>query len=64
MTRAAAIFLDLDGTLLDTAPDMIGALNRLRAEQGFDALPDAEVREHVSHGAMRLMSTTCRSRQH
>jgi phosphoglycolate phosphatase len=56
MTRAAAIFLDLDGTLLDTAPDMIGALNRLRAEQGCAALPHFAVREHVSHGAVRLVS--------
>ena len=56
MTRAAAILFDLDGTLLDTAPDMVGALNRLRAEQQLDALPFAQVREHVSHGALRLVS--------
>jgi N-acetyl-D-muramate 6-phosphate phosphatase len=55
MTRAAAILFDLDGTLLDTAPDMVGALNRLRAEEGFGALPCSLVREHVSHGAMRLV---------
>jgi phosphoglycolate phosphatase len=56
MTRAAAIFLDLDGTLLDTAPDMIGALNRLRLEQDCAPLPFDAVREHVSHGAIRLIS--------
>lgn len=55
MTRAAAILFDLDGTLLDTAPDMVGALNRLRAEQQLEALPFAQVREHVSHGALRLV---------
>ena len=32
--RAAARLLDLDGTLLDTAPDMAGALNALRLEEG------------------------------
>jgi 2-phosphoglycolate phosphatase len=56
MTRAAAILFDLDGTLLDTAPDMVGALNRLRAEEGLDALPFAQCRPHVSHGAMRLVT--------
>jgi 2-phosphoglycolate phosphatase len=54
--RAAAIFFDLDGTLLDTAPDMIGALNLLRAELGCPALALADLRHHVSHGASRLVT--------
>jgi N-acetyl-D-muramate 6-phosphate phosphatase len=54
--RAAAIFFDLDGTLLDTAPDMVGALNLLRAEQGLAALAVADMRPHVSHGALRLVT--------
>jgi N-acetyl-D-muramate 6-phosphate phosphatase len=56
MNRAQAILFDLDGTLLDTAPDMIGALNRLRQEEGVDPLPFAAVRSSVSHGAVRLVS--------
>jgi phosphoglycolate phosphatase len=56
MTRFDALLLDLDGTLLDTAPDMGGALNRLRAEHGRAPLPDAVIRPVVSHGAMRLVS--------
>jgi phosphoglycolate phosphatase len=55
-TRFDALLLDLDGTLLDTAPDMGGALNRLRAEHGREPLPDAVIRPVVSHGAMRLVS--------
>jgi phosphoglycolate phosphatase len=54
MRRAAAVLFDLDGTLLDTAPDMVGALNRLRVEEGRDPLPFTAVRASVSHGAMRL----------
>ena len=51
MTRShSALLLDLDGTLLDTAPDMGGALNRLRAENGLDPLPAAAMRPVVSHG--------------
>jgi phosphoglycolate phosphatase len=53
--RAQAILFDLDGTLLDTAPDMIGALNRLRAEESLAPLPPAAVRASVSHGAVRLI---------
>ena len=56
MNRAAAVLFDLDGTLLDTAPDMVGALNRLRAEEGREQLPFAEMRKHVSHGSLRLVS--------
>ena len=56
MTRAAAILFDLDGTLLDTAPDMVGALNRLRIEEGREPLPFAAVRTSVSHGAVRLIA--------
>lgn len=55
MIRPAALLLDLDGTLLDTAPDMGGALNRLRAEHGLDPLPAPTIRPAVSHGAMRLV---------
>ncbi len=54
--RHDALLLDLDGTLLDTAPDMGGALNRLRAEHGFEPLPAERIRPVVSHGAMRLVS--------
>lgn len=54
--RHEALLLDLDGTLLDTAPDMGGALNRLRAEHGLEPLPAASIRPVVSHGAVRLVS--------
>jgi phosphoglycolate phosphatase len=48
---------DLDGTLLDTAPDMVGALNTLRGEQGCAPLPYEAVRPAVSHGAARILKT-------
>lgn len=49
------VLFDLDGTLLDTAPDMTGALNRLRAEHGLAPLPFDSLRPHVSHGSLRLV---------
>jgi len=50
-----AVLFDLDGTLLDTAPDMAGALNALRTMEGLAELPFADIRPHVSHGAARLI---------
>ncbi len=49
------LLLDLDGTLLDTAPDMALALNRLRAAEGLEVLPFERIRPLVSHGAPRLI---------
>jgi phosphoglycolate phosphatase len=49
-----AVLFDLDGTLLDTAPDLAGALNRLRKQEGLPALPYETIRPHVSHGAAAL----------
>lgn len=50
-----AVLFDLDGTLLDTAPDMVEALNRLRTEQGLDPMAFAAARPQVSHGALALV---------
>lgn len=47
----AAVLLDLDGTLLDTAPDMAAVLNVLLAEENRPALDYEVVRPHVSHGS-------------
>jgi N-acetyl-D-muramate 6-phosphate phosphatase len=52
-----AVLFDLDGTLLDTAPDMVGALNRLREEHSLAPLPLDAVRSAVSHGAGRVVRT-------
>jgi phosphoglycolate phosphatase len=52
-----AVLFDLDGTLLDTAPDMVGALNALRREEGLKPLPYELVRSAVSHGAARVVKT-------
>jgi N-acetyl-D-muramate 6-phosphate phosphatase len=52
---ARALLLDLDGTLLDTAPDMGAALNALRSECSLPPLAAATIRPHVSHGARALV---------
>jgi N-acetyl-D-muramate 6-phosphate phosphatase len=50
-----AILFDMDGTVLDTAPDMLAALNALRAEQGLAPMAYDVVRCAVSHGAARVV---------
>ena len=55
MTPAACLLFDLDGTLLDTAPDMIAALNRVLADENRDPLPPERLRDHVSHGSAALV---------
>ncbi len=49
------VFFDLDGTLLDTAPDLAYALNTVLIEEGRAPLPLATIRAHVSHGSPGLM---------
>src|SRR5258707_2463093 len=55
MAPVRAVLFDLDGTLLDTAPDMVGALNALRQERQLAPLPYAAIRSSVSHGAARVV---------
>jgi 2-phosphoglycolate phosphatase len=49
-----AILFDLDGTLIDTAPDMGGALNNLLREENREPLPLASIRPYVSQGGLVL----------
>jgi 2-phosphoglycolate phosphatase len=55
MALTRAVLFDLDGTLLDTAPDMVGALNALRREESLAPLPYDSIRSAVSHGAARVV---------
>ena len=50
-----AVLFDLDGTLLDTAPDMAAALNALRVLEGLEPMAFGDIRPHVSHGSIRLI---------
>jgi phosphoglycolate phosphatase len=47
--------LDLDGTLVDTAPDLVAVLNRLLVEHGRTRMPYAVARNEVSNGAGGLL---------
>ncbi len=49
------VLFDLDGTLLDSAPDMLATVNRMRAARGSAAMALSQLRPHVSKGS-RAMS--------
>lgn len=49
------VLFDLDGTLLDTAPDLADALNTVLVEKHRDPLPYAKIRGVVSHGGIALI---------
>lgn len=56
MSGIHALLLDLDGTLLDTAPEMAEALNRLLQEERLEPLPFDMIRPTVSHGSTGMMN--------
>ena len=56
MTKITTVFFDLDGTLIDTAPDLGHALNLQRARHGMAPLEDEVIRPQASHGARGLLS--------
>jgi len=53
--RIRTVLFDLDGTLLDTAPDLADALNTVLVEQQRPPLPYAAIRPVVSHGGIALI---------
>jgi N-acetyl-D-muramate 6-phosphate phosphatase len=53
--KARAVLFDLDGTLVDTAPDLGAAANRVRAELGLEPLPLERYRPVASAGARGLL---------
>ncbi|ADQ84831.1 MULTISPECIES: HAD family hydrolase [Methylovorus] len=52
---ADVILFDLDGTLVDTAPDLAYALNLQRERHGLPALPLDDIRPFASHGSRGLL---------
>ena len=55
MSPVRGVLFDLDGTLLDTAGDLVGALNHVRAHEGHPPVAVADYRQYVSQGALGLI---------
>lgn len=57
--RISAVLFDLDGTLLDTAPDLIFALNSGLAEAGLPVCAPDGVKPYISGGFRAMLGYAC-----
>jgi phosphoglycolate phosphatase len=56
MTSASPLIVfDLDGTLVDTAPDLIASLNAILTREGMAPLPLASARNMIGGGARKML---------
>ncbi|GGI90835.1 HAD family hydrolase [Shewanella gelidii] len=51
------VLFDLDGTLADTAPDLVYSLNLSLIDHGHDAVRFADIRHSASHGSLAMVKT-------
>lgn len=55
LQRPEAVLFDLDGTLIDSAPDLAAAVNKLRTDRGLSPTPYEQLRPVASAGARGLI---------
>lgn len=62
MSPLPAVIFDLDGTLIDSIPDLMAAVNRMLTVEGQPAMPRAEVQSYVGDGAPMLVRRVMEAR--
>ena len=56
--RLKAVLFDMDGTLLDTAPDFIAICQAMRADRGLPPMNTQHIRDEISGGARAMVAVT------
>ncbi len=56
--KLSCVLFDLDGTLVDTAPDLISCLNRALNVHGFDVVVPEIIKPFISYGAAAMISAS------
>ena len=54
--KLECVLFDLDGTLVDTAPDLLASLNRTLTAFGYSEVDAAAMRPYISYGAMAMIN--------
>ena len=55
------LVFDLDGTLVDTAPDLAAATNHVLRQRGLEPIDPKEIRPFVGHGALKMIEEALRA---
>jgi len=58
--KLSCVLFDLDGTLVDTAPDLIACLNTALSEHGFQTADTEKVKPYISFGALAMIEKSQR----
>ena len=55
--KTKLVLFDLDGTLVDTAPDFLFTLNKILSNNGKEVITKDEIKFHISEGTAKLIKT-------
>ncbi len=56
--KLSCVLFDLDGTLVDTAPDLISCLNQALNVHGFDTVASEIIKPFISYGAIAMINAS------
>jgi len=59
--KLSCVLFDLDGTLVDTAPDLIACLDKSLTKHGFGKVAYDKVRPYISYGAVMMIQQSIKS---